>query len=86
MENPYYQIIALMRQQGQSSIDSSFIIRMIGYDREAQTPVFAVEGQRMEGDFLAVDGVSAGVNDVGSSYLCTGIDAGYLLLCKVFSL
>lgn len=85
MENPYYQIVALMRQQGQSHIDSCFIARLVGYNTETRTPVFSIEGEKVEASFLIVDGVSALLTDVGSSYLCTTIDAGYLILCKVIS-
>ena len=81
MENPYYEIISLIRQQSRGS-DSLFTAVMSSCGDNGQNPVFQAGDITLDNP-VAVQGLELGEECLGSSYLCTAIDSGYLIISRL---
>ena len=83
MENPYYEIISLIRQQSRGT-EGLFTAVMSKCDDDGKNPEFQAGDIKLESP-LAIQGVEIGEAYLGSYYLCTAIDSGYLIISRLSS-
>lgn len=81
MENPYYEIIGLMRQAaaGHEGVFSADVI----LDADTEAPVVVVDGQPLEGDVWLAQGMELTAEDEGAALLCVPFDRGFFVAARL---
>ena len=83
MENPYYQLVALIRAQNGRGGDGLFSAQLQMED--ARVAALRVGEDELEGDLWRVDGLELTVEDDGKDVLCLPFDRGFLVMCKILT-
>ena len=81
MDNPYYQLVALIRAQSGRGGDGPFSAKLKMADEKIAA--LTVEGDALEGDLWRVSGLELTAEDDGKDALCLPFDRGFLVLGKI---
>ena len=83
MENPYCELITLIRQLAQAPGKTGFIVVFSKLDPITNEPIFSLDGQELDLPFLYMYDLTFLPEEIGSSYLCLPLDSRYLIVCKI---